>query len=260
MTDTQDLSTLYLTADITDKPETNKNHLRLYGHHLCPFVEKARLALAARGVQYQNVELDLNNKRPWHVAANGGTVPLIETTDGTIIIESKIVMEYAQEAYETGYSTLPSDPVQKALVRVAINLVEALIPPFYSIYFKKGKVTDEDVEKIREKLQKIEDFYEKNAGESAFAFGTENPTQFDIHVFPYANRLDSLNGSVFHDIYEKLRFNEFPRINKLVEAIRAREEFRQAITQKFPIQVSFETLSKLEEGQRMTLSLPVRFE
>ena len=49
MTDTQDLSTLYLTADITEKPETNKNHLRLYGHHLCPFVEKARLALAARG-------------------------------------------------------------------------------------------------------------------------------------------------------------------------------------------------------------------
>ena len=100
MTDnTQDQTTLYLTADIQEKPVTNKNFLRLYGHHLCPFVEKARLALAAKGIQYQNAEIDISVKRPWHVAANGGVVPLIETTDGEIIIESKVIMEYAEEAY-----------------------------------------------------------------------------------------------------------------------------------------------------------------
>jgi len=27
------------------KPETNKNHFRLYGHNLCPFVARARFAL-----------------------------------------------------------------------------------------------------------------------------------------------------------------------------------------------------------------------
>ncbi len=88
-----------MTADITDKPATNKNFLRLYGHHLCPFVEKARLALAARNVPYQSCELDLNNRRAWHVAINGGVVPFLETPEGDMIIESKIVMEFAEEAF-----------------------------------------------------------------------------------------------------------------------------------------------------------------
>ena len=113
---TQDLTPIYLTTDYPDpKPETNKNFLRLYGHHLCPFVEKARLALAARGVPYQNAEIDLNVKRSWHTAANGGVVPLIETTNGDIIIESKVIMDYVDEAYpDQGYSTLPKDPVHRA--------------------------------------------------------------------------------------------------------------------------------------------------
>ena len=37
------------------KEPLNKKYLRLYGHHLCPFVEKARLALCAKGVQWQDV-------------------------------------------------------------------------------------------------------------------------------------------------------------------------------------------------------------
>lgn len=154
MADTQDLTPLYLTVDITEKPETNKNYLRLYGHHLCPFVEKARLALGSRAVQYQNTELDLNNKRPWHVAANGGTVPLIETTNGEIIIESKVILDYVEEAYpEQGYSILPIDPVQRAQVRIAVaTLVDPLLGPFYVIYGKKGKLTDEDIDALRAKL------------------------------------------------------------------------------------------------------------
>jgi len=37
------------------RPKQNKNFLRLYGHHLCPYVEKARLALLAKNLAYQDV-------------------------------------------------------------------------------------------------------------------------------------------------------------------------------------------------------------
>ena len=36
------------------KPERNPYYPRLYGHHICPFVEKARIALAAHNVEYQD--------------------------------------------------------------------------------------------------------------------------------------------------------------------------------------------------------------
>jgi hypothetical protein len=34
------------------KPETNQNHLRLYGHNLCPYVARARFALSAKGIKF----------------------------------------------------------------------------------------------------------------------------------------------------------------------------------------------------------------
>ena len=33
------------------KPRTNKNHMRLYSHNLCPFSTRARYALAAKGIE-----------------------------------------------------------------------------------------------------------------------------------------------------------------------------------------------------------------
>ena len=95
------VDTIYVPELDTAKPEVNKEHPRLYGHLLCPFVEKVRIALAARNVVYQNCEIDLGKKTPWHLAINGGLVPIFELPDGTLINESKILMEFAEDAYPT---------------------------------------------------------------------------------------------------------------------------------------------------------------
>jgi hypothetical protein len=46
------LRPIEVTSEDTPKPETNPKYPRLYGHLLCPFVEKARIALAAKNVHY----------------------------------------------------------------------------------------------------------------------------------------------------------------------------------------------------------------
>ena len=144
-------------------------------------------------------------------------------------------MDFVEDAYpDQGYSTLATDPVKRAQLRVAFSLVDALNGPYYLIPTKRGKLSEEDVINIREKLQKIEEFIEEHAGESNFAFGTENPTQLDIHLFPMLSRLDIFKGSAFNEAYERIRYNEFTRINKFVEAFRAREEYKPAITQRIP--------------------------
>lgn len=48
----QGAETIYVTEATQAKPETNKSLPRLYGHTLCPYVEKTRMALAARNVKY----------------------------------------------------------------------------------------------------------------------------------------------------------------------------------------------------------------
>ena len=61
------------------------------------------------------MEVDLGKKTKWHIDINGGLVPIFELPDGTTLLESKVLMEYADEAYpDQGYSLLPSDPVKRA--------------------------------------------------------------------------------------------------------------------------------------------------
>lgn len=174
---TQDLTRLYVAEADQEKPALNKNYPRMYGHTLCPFVEKARMALAAHNVQYQRVEVDLGKKTKWHIDINGGLVPIYELPDGTIILESKIIMEYAEEAFPTqGYSLLPSDPVKRALLRMAIPMAEAIMSAWFPIMMKRHG-TEEDFNNVKDKLQKLEDYIAKNGSDgSPFAMGTENPT------------------------------------------------------------------------------------
>ena len=48
----QSLETMTIMDKTYQRPAFNRNHLRLYGHHLCPFVERARLVLAAKNLAY----------------------------------------------------------------------------------------------------------------------------------------------------------------------------------------------------------------
>ena len=119
------LETLEVPTADAPQPSTNKNFVRLYGHHLCPFVEKTRLTLSAHNVQYQKVDVDLGKKTPWHLALNGGLVPILELQDGTLINESKVIMDFVEEQYPNqGYKTLPDDAVLRAKGKLANLLIE----------------------------------------------------------------------------------------------------------------------------------------
>jgi glutathione S-transferase len=146
----QELQTIYVPTADTPKPELNPKHPRLYGHILCPFVEKVRMALAARNVTYQKCEVDLGNKTAWHISINGGLVPIWELSDGTIITESKVLMDYVEESYPTqGYSLLPADPIKRARMRLGVPLTDAYNAAWYPVYMKKS-ADEAELKKIRE--------------------------------------------------------------------------------------------------------------
>ena len=88
---TQTLERIISAAGNQAKQEVNKNHLRLYGHTLCPFVARARYALVLKKIAFQDVQMDLNQKAQWHLDFNGGMVPVLETPQGDLIKESGII-------------------------------------------------------------------------------------------------------------------------------------------------------------------------
>ena len=254
----KDLETLFVTEESQVKPATNASFPRLYGHTLCPYVEKVRLALAARNVQYQKCDVDLGKKTAWHIGINGGLVPVWETPDGTILTESKVLMEYAEEAYPTqGYSLLPADPVVRAKMRLGIALTEALGPVYFPIYLKKA-TNEEEVKPLKEKIQKIEDFIAANGNDtSPYAIGTENPTQLDIHIYVHLVRVAMMEGSAFHDsIFVHVKFNDYPRIQKLIAAIRARPEFKSTLASTKAQHAFLAKFAEKPANERVQLYLP----
>lgn len=64
---------------------------------------------------------------------------MFELPDGTILTESKVLMDFVEDAYpKSGYSLLPADPVQRAIMRIAIALVDDANTAWFPIYMKKG--------------------------------------------------------------------------------------------------------------------------
>jgi hypothetical protein len=48
----EELDMLFIENSKTPKPRLNLHFPRLYGHALCPYAERVRLALAAKGVMF----------------------------------------------------------------------------------------------------------------------------------------------------------------------------------------------------------------
>lgn len=111
----------YMSSPDKPKPETNKNFVRVYGHNSCPYAERARLAMSLKGVKFQHVEMDLENKAQWHVDLNGGRVPVVELPDGQTVHDSRVVIDFAHDYVPSGIEFYSKDPVKAAHTRQIIQ-------------------------------------------------------------------------------------------------------------------------------------------
>lgn len=91
--------------------------LTLVSHHLCPYVQRAAIALAEKSVPFERVMIDLANKPDWFLALSPlGKVPLlrVERAGGeAVLFESSVICEYIEET-QPGPKLHPADPLSRA--------------------------------------------------------------------------------------------------------------------------------------------------
>src|SRR2546430_7419319 len=91
--------------------------LTLISHKLCPYVQRAVIALTEKGVPFERIDIDLANKPDWFLKISPlGKVPvlLVETADGeAALFESNAICEYIEET-QGGAKLHPQDPLQRA--------------------------------------------------------------------------------------------------------------------------------------------------
>lgn len=93
--------------------------ITLVSHALCPYVQRAAIALAEKGVAHDRVMVDLANKPDWFLAISPlGRTPVVKV-GAAALFESAAILEYLEETQPNLLH--PTDPVERAHHRAWIG-------------------------------------------------------------------------------------------------------------------------------------------
>jgi glutathione S-transferase len=106
--------------------------LTLISHHLCPYVQRAAIALSEKGVIYERINVDLGNKPDWFKALSPlGKTPVLQVGE-TAIFESAVILEYLEETQSNPLH--PKDPLRRAEHRSLIEFGSAILNDIWAFY------------------------------------------------------------------------------------------------------------------------------
>ena len=106
--------------------------ITLYDAGRCPYCARVRIALAEKGIEYETVEVDLDDRPAWIYEKNPlGRVPVLEE-DTFVLAESAVIDEYLDERYPEP-TLWPADPAARALGRMLVFRFDELSRPYYAL-------------------------------------------------------------------------------------------------------------------------------
>jgi len=206
--------------------------LTLVSHHLCPYVQRAAIALSEKGVPFERRYVDLAAKPDWFLAISPlGKVPLliVRRNDGTeaVLFESAVICEYLEET-QPGVSLHPTDPLTRAQHRGWIEFGSSILSDLWGLETAK---TSEAYSAKRHAL--IDKFVrvEATLHEGPF-FAGERFSLVDAVYAPIFRYFD-----VFDTIIDMGIFARTPKVRAWRSALAARSSVINAVTEDYAVRL-----------------------
>lgn len=202
--------------------------LTLISHHLCPYVQRAAIALAEKGVPFERRYVDLAAKPDWFLAISPlGKVPLliIRQDDGTdaVLFESAVICEYLEET-QPGGPLHPADPLTRARHRGWMEFGSSILSDLWGFETAKDAQTYEVKRKaLVDKFARVE----AQLGEGPFFAGTAF-SLVDAVFAPIFRYFD-----VFDIIAATGIFAELPRVRFWRASLAARQSVKDAVMDNY---------------------------
>lgn len=198
--------------------------LTLISHYLCPYVQRAAIALAEKGVAFERVYIDLANKPDWFLKISPlGKVPLLRIPQDkgeAILFESSVICEYLEET-QAGPTLHPADPLTKARHRGWMEFGSSILSDLW-VY-----ETTQDRQALEAKRKVLKTKFatvEAELGEGPYFAGAEF-SLVDAVFAPIFRYFD-----VFDTISDRGIFDGLPRVKAWRKALAHRPSVKAAVT------------------------------
>ena len=113
--------------------------LKLISHKLCPYVQRAVIALTEKGVPFERIDIDLADKPDWFPKISPlGKTPVLLVGDRAIF-ESAVILEYLEETQPNALH--PAEALERAEHRGWIEFGSAVLNDIAGLYSAKDEAT-----------------------------------------------------------------------------------------------------------------------
>jgi glutathione S-transferase len=198
---------------------TQPRQLTLISHKLCPYVQRAVIALEEQGIDYKRIDIDLGNPPEWFKRLSPlGKVPVLLVDDDNVIFESAVIAEYINDIGNG--ELLASNPIDKARQRAWIEFASATLDNIGTLYSASGeKSFARAVSQLESKWSQLE----ANLGELVF-FSGDKFSLVDAAFAPMFRYLD-----LFEQLAELEFLSAYPGVAGWRQSLRERESVQRAV-------------------------------
>ncbi|XP_049831741.1 pyrimidodiazepine synthase-like [Schistocerca gregaria] len=176
----------YLKKGDPQPPPVEAGKLRLYSMLYCPYAQRARLALAAKGVPFEMVDINLKNKPEWYSKVHPeAKVPALEMAGGEVVVESVDISDYLNQKYPEPplWSTDQDKNLHHKHLLETFGKLQGLF--MEAIRAKDSQALEGILPNVAPILQLFEDELEKTGSQF---FGGNRPGMLDYMIWPWAER------------------------------------------------------------------------
>ena len=197
--------------------------LTLVSHALCPYVQRAAIVLAEKGVPFERRDVDLAHKPAWFLEISPlGKTPVLLVGDEPVF-ESAVICEYLDETVSPPLH--PADPLQRARERGWMEFGSAVLNSIAGFYNAPDEATlQAKAAELRARFVQLEAVL----GSGPFFRGAS----FSL--------VDAVFGPVFRyfDTFELIAdfffFDGLPRLALWRQALAQRASVRDAVRPDYP--------------------------
>ena len=197
--------------------------LKLISHKLCPYVQRAVIALTEKGVGFERIDVDLANKPDWFLAISPlGRTPVLQVGE-VPIFESAVILEYLEETEPKPLH--PADPLARAEHRAWIEFGSAILNDIAGFYAAKDEAA------FKAKTSQLEQRFGRLEARIKASpwFDGENFSLVDAVFGPVFRYFD-----VFDEIADFGILAGKPKLARWRTALAARPSVRAAVSTDYP--------------------------